>query len=173
MSGSLIITVQGVPSTLEMFQKVSTRASDLRPVFRRPGLTTDFRRIMKERFYSEGAFMGTRWANLKPSTIALKQAMGYPPWILQRTLVMRKSFTTGFLGYRAMTRTSFFIGSNVDYVAPHMTGFVHIGGRQKTGQITLVPARPPWEWSPRVQKRWTSAIRRWIVNGVVSVGGPL
>jgi len=163
------IKIMGQEGVTQMFRETNKRASDLRPVFRRPGITSDFRRLMVERFYSEGAFHGTPWMPLKESTIKLKVSLGYPVTILHRTGELRRSFTTGVMGWRVMTRQSIGFGTDLHY------GYIHQGPEpwrhiaRKSGNVTMVPARPPWEWDERTERKWTRAINRYIQTGVVSL----
>lgn len=111
-----------------------------------------------QQFLSRGAEYGTRWAPLKPETIAEKARLGYPHDPLIRTGNLVHSITLRPLGIEQISAREMTGGTDVGY-APYQ----HRG-------TDRIPARPLFSATEiKASKAVTHAIANWIIDGVRSV----
>jgi hypothetical protein len=89
------IEIDGIPQTIAALSRVERGVLDLRQLGTWDWVESEFRRIQKEIFDSEGsASAGGKWKRLSPAYAAVKQKKYGNLPILQRTGGMYKEFTS-------------------------------------------------------------------------------
>lgn len=73
---SMSLDIEGVPATAAMLRDAAARGEDMRPAMERIKLL--FIEGHKENFASHGAYLGHRWPENSPETIARKAREGVP-----------------------------------------------------------------------------------------------
>lgn len=87
----LTIDIFGDKQFARRLLRVGENAGDMSPAFE--DIHTDFLRIERAQFSSEGGYASGGWRPLAASTLDFKLRMGFDPRILHRTRLMRRSLT--------------------------------------------------------------------------------
>ena len=94
-----------------------------------PSIGAMFSRNISRNFTTRGAFLGSPWKPLAPSTIAEKVRQGLPTTPLVRTRKMRESFVGRPMSVERYTRKTLIYGSNLERSVWQQYG-THRNGRR-------------------------------------------
>lgn len=159
-------------AVLEALEAVSARATDLRPVWQGTA-SQALRDMVVQTFATEGAFIGERWAQLRPTTVRLKERAGRAGLgILRLFDVLYRSLTVRSHPDQVavVEPQAFTFGTSVPHARFAQDGWVAstVFGRARTnGPITVQP-RPvlPREGLPEsVRGTIEQAMARYVSEG--------
>jgi phage gpG-like protein len=134
--------------------RFGARATDLSPAF--DTILDQFEEWETHQFETEGAFLGTPWEPLAPSTITRKTALGQPLDILVATGELRASLTgRGRDAVRESRHDEATFGTRVPYAMYHHS-------REPRSRLP----RRPLIAVDEVRRRWIiRVLQRFIVEG--------
>lgn len=134
--------------------RIEERVTDPRPIYR--FMASTFYRWEQDLFDTEGASGGSRWAPLRPSTIARKTRKGQPLDILHATGDLERSLTgpTARGSRMRVSRLGMEIGTTLHY------GQIHYDGSPKTH----LPRRRPVQLTVPHRQEWVRMMQKWIMT---------
>lgn len=160
----LDVSITGIDEAIEEIDAITARVADISPVL--DAIHHAFLNAEEARFNAEGP----GWADLAPSTLAYKEAKGYPSAILQATRALAKSLTEEDVAGAVWIPTPEGAEMGTDLKASNSKagskwadtalGAFHQEGTSK------MPARPIIDTNDAELLMWPSLIGDWILGSV-------
>lgn len=142
-----------------LLRKTQKNAADLTPVLDGP-IANRVHAMFGKIFASEGAYIGSRWAPLKPRTLAAKARVNRAGMgtlrrynILWASLVKRSNPS----GYRIVTPQSLLMGTGVAYAAPHHVGAGSLPERKLVPDEDDIPRQDLEAWESLIARHLETA----------------
>jgi Phage virion morphogenesis family len=162
----LDVAITGIDDTIEQIEAISDRVADVTPVLE--AIHHAFLNTEEARFNAEGP----GWEALADSTLAQKEAKGYPADILQATRDLAKSLTEDDVAGSVWIPTPEGAEMGTDLKPANVKAGskwadTALGAFHQEG-TTKMPARPIIDTDDQGLLVWPSLISDWIIGSVAA-----